>query len=114
MRILVTGGAGFIGSFLCERLQPVGHKARVLDKLDPQVHPHGAPSYFPPEVESRPGDVRDRAARRSGPEVNLVAGIRVSTADLLAVRRLSRETHLAIPATPMNAVRALYPKETCH
>lgn len=48
------------------------------------------------------------------PEVNLVAGIRVSTAALCAVRRLFRETNLATPATPMKVVWALYPKETCH
>lgn len=47
-------------------------------------------------------------------EINLVAGIRVSLATLSAVRRLSRETNLATPTTPMKALRALYPKETCH
>lgn len=73
MRVLVTGGAGFIGSFFRERLLAAGHKARVFDNLDPQVHPHGAPSYFPPEVEFRPGDVRDGAACRSAIDgVNVV------------------------------------------
>ncbi len=62
MRVLVTGGAGFIGSFLCERLLAVGHEVRVLDSLDPQVHPHGAPSHLSPGLDFRLGDVRDRAA----------------------------------------------------
>ena len=60
MRVLVTGGAGFIGSFLVDRLLRDGYGVRVLDSLDPQVHPHGAPSYLAPGAELLVGDVRDR------------------------------------------------------
>jgi dTDP-L-rhamnose 4-epimerase len=60
--VLVTGGAGFIGSFVVERLCAAGRTVRVLDSLDPQVHPPGAPPPIPPGVEFRRGDVRDRAA----------------------------------------------------
>jgi len=35
--ILVTGGAGFIGSFVCERLLAEGYEMRALDNLDPQA-----------------------------------------------------------------------------
>ncbi len=62
MRVLVTGGAGFIGSFLVDRLVAAGHTVRVLDSLDAQVHPTGRPAYLHPGAELRVGDVRDRAA----------------------------------------------------
>lgn len=60
MHILVTGGAGFIGSFLAERLLAVGHQVRILDILDSQVHPQGLPAYISPEVDFRVGDIRDK------------------------------------------------------
>ena len=60
MRILVTGGAGFIGSFLVDRFLSSGHDVRVLDALDPQVHPQGLPGSVPRDVDMRVGDVRHR------------------------------------------------------
>jgi len=54
---LVTGGAGFVGSFVCERLIARGFAVRVLDNLDPQVH-QGPPAIVP-GVEFLRGDVRD-------------------------------------------------------
>jgi dTDP-L-rhamnose 4-epimerase len=38
MKVLVTGGAGFVGSFLCEDLRRVGHEVRIFDNYEPQVH----------------------------------------------------------------------------
>jgi len=64
MRVLVTGGAGFLGSFVCERLVSEGHQVRVLDNLDPQVHPEETPWYLPREADFRVGDVRDYDACR--------------------------------------------------
>ena len=61
-RVLVTGGLGFIGSFVTDRLLADGHQVRILDNLDPQVHPGGAPAYVDRDAEVRIGDVRDRAA----------------------------------------------------
>lgn len=65
MRILVTGGAGFIGSRLCNALVTRGHRVRVLDNLSPQIHGTEPGSselraYLSSEVEFRQGDVRDR------------------------------------------------------
>jgi dTDP-L-rhamnose 4-epimerase len=63
-RILITGGAGFIGSHLGDELVRNGYRVRVLDSLIPQVHGPDAqrPRYLNPEVELIKGDVRDREA----------------------------------------------------
>ncbi len=63
MHILVTGGAGFIGSHTVDLLLQKGHRVRILDSLTPPVHIDGQlPVYVPREVEFICGDVRDRAA----------------------------------------------------
>lgn len=61
MRILVTGGAGFIGSHLADRFLQEGFQVRILDILDPRVHPHGRPPYLPSRAEFIQGDITDRA-----------------------------------------------------
>ncbi len=62
--ILVTGGAGFIGSHTVDALLAAGYRVRVFDNLEPQVH--GAidqpPAYLSREAEFIRGDVRDREA----------------------------------------------------
>ena len=62
-RILVTGGAGFIGSHTVDLLLRQGYTVRVLDSLAPPVHLAGQlPAYFPRAAEFMQGDVRDKAA----------------------------------------------------
>ena len=64
MKVLVTGGAGFIGSHLVDGLLAEGHEVRVLDSLEPQVHGPGRrpPAYLDPRAELMVGDVRDADA----------------------------------------------------
>lgn len=59
--VLITGGAGFIGSHLADELLRHGDRVRALDNLSEQVHGPGAarPGYLHPEVELVAGDVRD-------------------------------------------------------
>ena len=60
MRILVTGGAGFIGSHTCDRLLAGGHDVVVLDALTPPVHRGGRPAYLSPGADFYQGDTRHR------------------------------------------------------
>ena len=60
MRVLVTGGAGFIGSFLVEALLKDGNDMRILDNLEEQVHHGKKPEYLPKDAEFMMGDVRNR------------------------------------------------------
>ncbi len=83
MNVLVTGGAGFIGSHLVAALLARGHHARVLDALVPQVH--GAvtqPARLPRDAEFLRGDVRDenalaRALERADAVIHLAAEVGV-------------------------------------
>ncbi len=65
-QVLITGGAGFIGSHLADELIANGYRVRALDALLPQVHgeSRSRPSYLHPEVDLVVGDVRDRDAVR--------------------------------------------------
>ena len=62
-RVLITGGAGFIGSHLADELLARGHLVRALDNLTPQVHGSTErPDYLAADVELQVGDVRDPEA----------------------------------------------------
>ncbi|HYE26573.1 MAG TPA: SDR family NAD(P)-dependent oxidoreductase [Clostridia bacterium] len=64
-RILVTGGAGFVGSHTVDALLKAGHEVSVLDNLDPQVHLNSVlPEYLASECEFIRGDMRDTDAIR--------------------------------------------------
>lgn len=59
MKALVTGGAGFIGSHIVDRLLREGYEVRILDNLERRVHLKGRPPYVPREAEFILGDVRN-------------------------------------------------------
>jgi len=74
-RVLITGGAGFIGSHVCDELLQAGHNVRVLDNLSPQVH-GGArhrPHYLAADVELVFGNICDSTSvARSLRDVDMV------------------------------------------
>ncbi len=61
--VLVTGGAGFIGSHIVDALLARGDDVRILDALHPAAHA-GQPDYLDPRAEFVVGDVRDGVDRR--------------------------------------------------
>ena len=62
-RVLLTGGAGFIGSYVADLLLTNGHSVVVFDNLCPQVHPSGErPDYLSTDAELIAGDIRDPQA----------------------------------------------------
>jgi dTDP-L-rhamnose 4-epimerase len=64
-RVLITGGAGFIGSHLADELLAHGYSVRALDSLVAQVHGGAArPDYLAADVELVNADVRDEEAVR--------------------------------------------------
>ena len=89
MHLLITGGAGFIGSHVVDAMLAAGHRVRVLDVMLPAAHGPGAEPALPADVEVRRDDVRDAAAVTEALDgvdavVHLAAmvGLGVSLADL--------------------------------
>ena len=74
-RVLVTGGAGFVGSHLVDALVERGDRVRIFDNLDPQVHgpERRKPSWLSKDAEFVLGDMRDpEAVARSLREIDVV------------------------------------------
>lgn len=72
-RILITGGAGFVGSHLTDGLLRSGHAVRIIDDLIPQVHSVRPPNYLSPEAELIAADIRDpKSIREALRDVDII------------------------------------------
>ena len=115
MHVLVTGGAGFIGSHLADELLRHGHAVRVLDCLDPQVHgpARQRPAYLDPAVDLHVGDVCDPAAVQGVLEgidavVHLAAAVGVGQS-MYRIAHYTRVNNLGT-ATLLEALEAQRPQ----
>jgi dTDP-L-rhamnose 4-epimerase len=92
-KILITGGAGFIGSHTADALIHAGYQVRVLDSLEPQVHgpARQAPRYLHPAMEFVRGDVRDPVALEKALQnvqvVYHLAGLTAGVQSMYDIRR---------------------------
>lgn len=97
MKILVTGGAGFIGSHTVDLLIEKGYEVVVLDNLEPQVHYNKRPDYLNAEAEYILGDVTKKtdwlkALRNVDAIIHLVAMVGVGQSMYQPVRYLTANT----------------------
>lgn len=97
-RVLVTGGAGFIGSHVVEQLLARGHEVRVFDSLVEQVHGRTPTRLSPPDAPLIVGDVRDRhalaeALRGADAVVHLAAEVGVGQSMYEIERYVDANTH---------------------
>jgi len=60
MKVLVTGGAGFIGSYTIDLLVEKGYDIKILDNFEPQVHHNKRPEYLNDSAELIFGDINDK------------------------------------------------------
>ena len=55
MKVLITGGAGFIGSHTADRLLQLGYEVKIMDSYETPIHPKGKqPSYLDPRIQRAP------------------------------------------------------------
>lgn len=113
MRVLVTGGLGFIGSFVVEELLAAGHAVHLLDNRDPQAHPAGTLAVAPPGVELVEGDVRDASRVESalgGVEAVVHAAAAVGVAQSLYRAEHYVDVNVRGTATLLDALVAARPR----
>lgn len=104
-KVLITGGAGFIGSKLCQKLSEAGAKVRVLDNLSPQIH---GSNPRPPEwltqlgVEFIHGSVADRTVLAQAlNDVEVVAHLAAETGTGQSMYEIAHYNEINTQATAL-------------
>lgn len=95
--VLVTGGAGFIGSHVVDLLLEKGYKVRILDKLVDQVHENKTNKYIPEKAELIVGDICDKkiveeALKDMDAVINLAAEVGVGQSMYEITRYMNTNT----------------------
>ncbi|MBI5343723.1 MAG: NAD-dependent epimerase/dehydratase family protein [Deltaproteobacteria bacterium] len=100
-RVLVTGGAGFIGSHLVDELVEIGHEVTIIDNLDAQVHPGGRkPEYLNPGASFIKADIREAGVMESAlSDSEVVFHLAASTAVGQSACQIDRYVNNNIQAT---------------
>lgn len=111
--VLVTGGAGFVGSHLVDALLTRGDRVRILDNLDPQVHgpQRREPAWLPDEAELLRGDVRDPdAVDRAVRDVDVIFHLAAAVGVGQSMYRIAEYTAVNTLGTA-NLLQALVDRE---
>lgn len=103
IRVLVTGGAGFIGSHLVDQLTELGYSVIIVDCLDPQIHPHGnKPDYLNDKAHFVKADIRTPGVLESVVKgVDVIFHLASSTAVGQSAHRIKEYSSNNIYATSM-------------
>jgi dTDP-L-rhamnose 4-epimerase len=100
MKILVTGGAGFIGSHLADRLIQCGYEVRIMDNLEPQVHRLNIPTYLNPKAEFLLGDICNKdQLRQALNEVDFVFHLAAATGVGQSMYQISKYFEVNVQGT---------------
>ena len=104
MKVLISGGAGFIGCHLSRRLMKEGWSVTVLDNFLPQVH--GTDQHLPEDLEGKVelliGDVRDQEAwRKALPGSDAVVHLAAETGTGQSMYEIARYEEVNIHGTAL-------------
>ncbi|MDE5966706.1 MAG: SDR family NAD(P)-dependent oxidoreductase [Lachnospiraceae bacterium] len=101
-KVLITGGAGFIGGTLARALVKQGYRVRVIDNLSEQIHGKDAESPFQhiPEIEFMCGDVRNKEDwRKALKDIEVVVHLAAETGTGQSMYEIYRYTDVNIGGT---------------